>query len=85
MTDRSRYETPLWVTVEWETFRALMRKRRVDQGLRQEDVALAMGRSKDYVSVLENHASIPNMVTAMLWVAALGGTLRPEFPVEQEE
>lgn len=60
--------------MRWELFRAQMRKRRLDLGLTQTEVAEAMGRSQDYVSVLENNPrSIPNLTTIWLWTEALGG------------
>lgn len=69
--------------VRWEAFRAQMRNRRLVLGLRQQDVADLMGRSQDYVSVLENNeTSIPNMITLLTWVDALGGELTVNFPEE---
>lgn len=75
MSPGSRHEVPSEVTIAHEAFRAAMRKRRMDLGLRQSDVSQAMGRSPDFVSVLENGVHTPNFVTMVLWASALGGTL----------
>ena len=55
--------------------RARLRARRVALSLTQAEVSLAMGRSQDFVSVLENQASNPNIATLMIWVRTLGGEL----------
>lgn len=78
--DRRRYEVQSEVTVEWGTMRAQLRKRRVDLGLRQVDVAELMGRSNDFVAVLENNKSFPNVATLLVWINALGGELAVDFP-----
>lgn len=78
--DRRRYETPVWLTVEWEAMRASLRQRRISMGLTQAEVSEAMGRSHDFVAVLENNTrTIPNLATVMLWVSALGGSVLPRF------
>lgn len=66
--------------MEWEAFRAQLRKRRLDLGLRQVDVAEMMGRSNDFVAVLENNKSFPNVATLLVWINALGGELVVDFP-----
>jgi transcriptional regulator with XRE-family HTH domain len=78
--DRRRYEIQPEITVEWQVMRAKLRRRRVDRGLTQTDVALAMGRSQDFIAVLENNRSFPNVATLMLWINALGGELIADFP-----
>jgi transcriptional regulator with XRE-family HTH domain len=78
--DRSRHEVPIWVTVEWEVFRNRMKQRRVRLGLTQTELSERMGRSQDFVAVLENNTSMPNFGTLVQWLAALGGTLGPAFP-----
>jgi transcriptional regulator with XRE-family HTH domain len=78
--DRSRHEVPVWVTVEWEVFRNRMKQRRVRLGLTQTELSERMGRSQDFVAVLENNTSMPNFGTLVQWLAALGGTLGPAFP-----
>lgn len=78
--DRRRYEVDPQIRVGWEVMQASLRKRRISLGLTQTDVSTAMGRSRDFVAVLENNTrTIPNMATVMLWVAALGGTVLPQF------
>lgn len=68
------------VVVRWEVLRARMRARRIALGLTQVEVAERMGRSQDYVSLLENSArSIPNLVTLWLWMDALGGEMEPRW------
>jgi transcriptional regulator with XRE-family HTH domain len=78
--DRSRHEVPVWVTVEWEVFRNRMKQRRVRLGLTQTELSERMGRSQDFVAVLENNTSMPNFGTLVQWLAALDGTLGPAFP-----
>lgn len=58
--------------LRWELFRAQLRKRRIDLHLTQKEVAVRMGRSQDYVSVLENNTAIPTLGTVWLWADALG-------------
>jgi transcriptional regulator with XRE-family HTH domain len=77
--DRRRYEISPEIQVEWEAMRAALRRRRLDMGLTQADLSKAMGRSDDFVSVLENQSSNPNVATVMLWIGALGGSLVPEW------
>lgn len=76
---RARYQVPDEIIIRYEAFRAAMRKRRMDLGLTQTQVAERMNRSQDYVAVLENNRSIPNLTTIWLWVDALEGTLAPDF------
>lgn len=76
---RTRHRVPDEITIQYEAFRAAMRKRRMDLGMTQADVAERMGRSQDYVAVLENNRSIPNLVTVWLWVSALDGDLTPQW------
>lgn len=76
---RARYQVPDEIIIRYEAFRAAMRKRRMDLGMTQADVAERMGRSQDYVAVLENNRSIPNLVTVWLWVGALDGDLTPRW------
>lgn len=80
--DRRRYEIAPEIQVEWEAMRARLRARRVRMGLTQAELSAAMGRSQDFVSVLENQSSNPNVATVLLWVGALGGDLteRWSFP-----
>jgi transcriptional regulator with XRE-family HTH domain len=62
------------MNLDWELFRANMRKRRLDLGLTQGQVAARMNRSQDFVSVLENNGrSVPNLTTIWLWAEALDG------------
>lgn len=76
---RARYQVPDEIIIRYEAFRAAMRKRRMDLGLTQTQVAERMGRSPDYVAVLENNRSIPNLVTIWLWTDALGGEMAPQW------
>jgi DNA-binding XRE family transcriptional regulator len=77
--DRRRYEISPEIQVEWEAMRAALRRRRIELGLTQSELSERMGRSQDYVSVLENQASNPNVATVMLWVGALDGSLAPRW------
>lgn len=66
--------------IQWELFRAQMRQRRLALGLTQTQLSEVMGRSQDFVSVLENNPeSIPNLTTIWLWVESLGGTLTADW------
>lgn len=76
---RARYEVPDEIHIRYQAFRAVMRKRRMDLGLTQVEVAMRMGRSQDYVAVLENNHSIPNLTTIWLWIDALEGELAPRW------
>jgi transcriptional regulator with XRE-family HTH domain len=80
MADRSRYEVPDWVVIRWEVFRTQMKQRRMKMGLTQVQLSERMGRSQDFVAVLENNTSMPNFGTLVQWLAALDGTLEPMFP-----
>lgn len=71
--DRRRYEVDPQVQLRWEIMRARYRARREALGLTQAEVSEAMGRSRDFVSVLENQNSAPNVLTMILWAVALGG------------
>lgn len=71
--DRRRYEVDPQVQLRWEIMRARYRSRRESLGLTQAEVSEAMGRSRDFVSVLENQNSAPNVLTLILWADALGG------------
>lgn len=77
--DRRRYEVDPAVKIEWELFRAKLRQRRISMGLTQAEVSEAMGRSRDFVAVLENQDSSPNVLTLIPWIAALGGKLSSDF------
>jgi len=71
------------VNIAWEALRAVCRQRRHQLGLTQAQLGEAMGRSQDYVSVLENNVrGVPNLATLLLWVEALGGTIRIDFQDE---
>jgi transcriptional regulator with XRE-family HTH domain len=72
---RARHPVTIEDTVRWDAMRAVLRRRRIDLGLRQRDVAERMGRSQDYVSILENGPNIPNVRTVWLWAEALGMTI----------
>jgi transcriptional regulator with XRE-family HTH domain len=74
---RPRHEVTMEQRTKYEVFRAGMRRRRHDLGLTQVDVAERMGRSQDFVAVLENNASVPNLLTVFLWVQALDGDISP--------
>lgn len=79
-----RYEVPIWATVEWEVLRNRFIKRRKQMNLTQAQVSERMGRSRDFVSVLEReHRSTPNLTTVMLWAQALEGTVGVRFPGDQ--
>lgn len=66
--------------IRWESFRAQMRKRRLGLGLTQGQVSKRMGRSQDFVAILENSTrSIPNLTTVWLWIEALDGFMRIEW------
>lgn len=82
--DRQRHEVPTETRIWYEQFRAVMRKRRLDLGMTQHEASRNMGRSDDYVAVLENNGSTVNLVTAHLWVQALGGNLVPDFTPPEE-
>jgi predicted transcriptional regulator len=72
------------VNIDWELFRNDMRKRRLDLGLTQHQVAERMDRSQDFVSVLENNPrSVPNLQTVWLWVSALDGRLTTVWDEEE--
>lgn len=77
--DRRRYEVDPQVKIEWELLRAKLRQRRISLGLTQAEVSQAMGRSRDFVAVLENQNSSPNVLTLIPWVTALGGTVEPKW------
>lgn len=79
VADRRRYEISPEILVEWEAMRAALRRRRIELGLTQSDLSERMGRSQDYVSVLENQSSNPNVATLMMWVRALDGELAPRW------
>lgn len=71
------------MNVQWEVFRAEMRKRRLKLGLTQHQVAGRMGRSVDFVSLLENNGrSVPNLTTIWLWTEALDGTVKIDWEYE---
>jgi transcriptional regulator with XRE-family HTH domain len=80
--DRSRHEVPVWVTVEWEMLLADLIKRRKQLGLTQVELSGRMGRSRDFVGVLESPAktTMPNMATVMIWTKALRGGVGLWFP-----
>lgn len=76
--------------LRWELMRTQLRKRRLDLGLTQTQVSEMMGRSQDFVSVLENNPrSIPNLTTLWLWCDALNVPLildlTKEAPSERQQ
>lgn len=81
---RERYTVCPEIVVECEVIRAQLRKRRLDLGLTQVQVAQRMGRSQDFIAVCENHPSIPNLATLVLWVQALEGTVRVDWTHEEK-
>lgn len=80
MTGKARYEVPVGVRIRYEAFRERMRQRRKELGLTQAQVAERMGRSQDFVSVLENQSSVINLITAMVWADALEIDVLLPFP-----
>lgn len=76
MGNKGRHPITTEHFIQWELFRAAMRQRRIRLGLTQHEVAERMGRSSDFVTVLENNnRSIPTIPTVWLWVDALDGSL----------
>jgi predicted transcriptional regulator len=80
---RERYTVSPEIVVECEVIRAQLRKRRLDLGLTQVQVAQRIGRSQDFIAVCENHTCIPNLATLVLWVSALEGTVKVDWTHEE--
>lgn len=59
--------------MRWHALRTRLRTRRKGLGLTQQELSARMGRSPNYISVLENSTrSIPKLETLWLWADALG-------------
>jgi transcriptional regulator with XRE-family HTH domain len=62
----------------------ILRRERLRQGFRQDEVAKLTGALGPYISSLERHKRNPTLRSLERFITALSGELKVEFPKERK-